>query len=704
MMAKIKWTLVWLFVPCTLWGHTALQTTIDKLMVHQAVSGREDKLIKTLATMLADLEPTTDAMGNLQVKLTGEKAGDSRLIAVGIDQPGYIVGAIEPDGYLRLKSIGSRAAPKMWHAYHRGQKVLIGTRSRFRYGVVATPSIHLATNFSPTPVPSETDLYVDVGVDTADAVAKLGIQVTDTVTGLPQVTKLSGGHIAGLAVRQKAGAALLVHLAHQLAKNKDWSGNVTFVWLRFEHLARQGRNYQLARTDAVDKRWLLTVDPLPAAPANSYAEKPHYFAWGPLASTLPSAQVLDEPAPPGRKQLPGEDGVTYLSLPVQHAVTPVETLNGANLQRLQQDLLGLFGKTPGPVTIPDPALPQRPAFQTHRLKSLYEDLAQMIAIPAVSGGEAQIQNEIITRLQKTVTGIQQDELGNVWVTLGQGDYHVAFIAHLDEVGFQATVDETGSRFQLANRGGLYDYIWEGQPAVIYAGEATEKAIIEPRATDSDRAFLDQPAALWAYTGTQPLDAAFTGDNTYLTMRKGLVPLGNYRAAGRGCDDRCGTVVLLQALEQLAQYTLPHRISFIWSVQEETGLVGAKAIFENLKDVDRVHPIDTFVTAARVVDEGNFGQARLGGGPVLRAMDSVNASSLAELDRATAIGRQYNIPLQIGYTGGATDGTIPLAKGIATLPIGWPGRYSHSPVEVVDLRDLLELKDFVIHLALAPTNN
>ena len=40
----------------------------------------------------------------------------------------------------------------------------------------------------------------------------------------------------------------------------------------------------------------------------------------------------------------------------------------------------------------------------------------------------------------------------------------------------------------------------------------------------------------------------------------------------------------------------------------------------------------------------------------------------------------------------------LANGAAMLPFSWPGRYSHSPVEVADLRDVESLVRLVVAVA------
>ncbi len=72
-----------------------------------------------------------------------------------------------------------------------------------------------------------------------------------------------------------------------------------------------------------------------------------------------------------------------------------------------------------------------------------------------------------------------------------------------------------------------------------------------------------------------------------------------------------------------------------------------------------------------------------------------------VDRTEAVAHRSGIPLQLGMTGGVTDGAQFPQTGAAVLPFGWPGRYSHSPVEVADLRDVENLARLVFALATEP---
>ena len=56
---------------------------------------------------------------------------------------------------------------------------------------------------------------------------------------------------------------------------------------------------------------------------------------------------------------------------------------------------------------------------------------------------------------------------------------------------------------------------------------------------------------------------------------------------------------------------------------------------------------------------------------------------------------------MGTTQGSTDATPFVAAGAPGMGLSWPGRYSHSPAEVLDLRDLAALVRLVSAVAAAP---
>lgn len=63
-----------------------------------------------------------------------------------------------------------------------------------------------------------------------------------------------------------------------------------------------------------------------------------------------------------------------------------------------------------------------------------------------------------------------------------------------------------------------------------------------------------------------------------------------------------------------------------------------------------------------------------------------------------IARSHSIPVQYGVTGGGNDGAAFQRYGATDVALSWPLRYSHSPGEVIDMRDMDALANITTALA------
>jgi putative aminopeptidase FrvX len=185
----------------------------------------------------------------------------------------------------------------------------------------------------------------------------------------------------------------------------------------------------------------------------------------------------------------------------------------------------------------------------------------------------------------------------------------------------------------------------------------------------------------------------------ITMPKQYVRLAGTRATGRSFDDRVGSAALALALRHLDRAKLKHQVIFIWSTREEIGLEGAAAAARALGTTPRrVHAVDTFVSADGPLELSNFAVAPLGAGAVARALDNSSITPPAYVDSLSAVARLRGVALQVGTTNGGNDGSTFTPYGVVDVPIGWPLRYSHSPAEVIDLKDLVSLADLIRAIA------
>jgi putative aminopeptidase FrvX len=188
---------------------------------------------------------------------------------------------------------------------------------------------------------------------------------------------------------------------------------------------------------------------------------------------------------------------------------------------------------------------------------------------------------------------------------------------------------------------------------------------------------------------------------FVTVPKQYRRLMGNRASARAFDDRMGCAALVAATWALGQKA-DRDITFIWSTSEELGLEGAAAAAKNMdasgRTPDYVFAIDTFVSADSPLESPRFGDALLGKGFVVRAIDNSNVVPRNLVEKVVSLARTATIPAQFGITGGGNDGAASLVYGVTDVALGWPLRYSHSPGEVIDLRDLDALGKIITAIA------
>jgi len=343
-----------------------------------------------------------------------------------------------------------------------------------------------------------------------------------------------------------------------------------------------------------------------------------------------------------------------------------------------------------------------PAQDTSRIAEAASVLGPLIESYGVSGMEAPVR-ETVKRLLPAWAKPETDTAGNLWLRVGQGEPLIVFVAHLDEIGF--TVDsilDDGS-LHLRTRGGFFSSLFEAQPALVHTTHGDVSGIFLPRepSRDSGPARRTPPplrVSVGATTraATQALGVAV---GSTITMPKRFVRLAGSRATGRAMDDRVGSTAQILAVRHLDPTKLKHQVIFVWSTREEIGLEGAAAVAAALGTAPkRVHAIDTFVSADSPLELQNFAVAPIGRGPVARALDNSAVTPPAYVDSLRAVARARGIALQFGTTNGGNDGSTFTPYGVVDVALGWPLRYSHSPAEVVDLKDVASLGDLVQAIA------
>ena len=344
--------------------------------------------------------------------------------------------------------------------------------------------------------------------------------------------------------------------------------------------------------------------------------------------------------------------------------------------------------------------------------TLRTDLAELTALHAPSGAEQPVIVRLRDLFIPLVDSVSVDHMGNLTATREgpQGSPHVVVSAHADEIGAMVASIEPEGFLRLLPLGGVQPRLLEGR-AVWVGGQA---GVIGARSghltPSSEHGHGSSMADLYVDLGVDSaaeVEALGVRVGDPVVVISELRNLAGTRVAGKGIDNRASCVILLHLLRRLQSQSLSCRLTALVTVQEEVGLRGAQVAFARLQP-DLALVVDTF-PATGTPDTSHLAYtARIGQGALITPSSSSGDSGFliphAARDAMIAAAQRAEVPYQLAVTGsGVTDAAAAhlAGGGVATLEVKIPRRYSHSPVELLDLRDVVAVLGLVEELVLHP---
>lgn len=350
---------------------------------------------------------------------------------------------------------------------------------------------------------------------------------------------------------------------------------------------------------------------------------------------------------------------------------------------------------------------------TH-LEELRADLATLTSLHGVSSHETAVIRWLRDRFAPLVDTVTIDPLGNLIATrAGPPDApHLVVSAHADEIGLLVASIEPDGFLRLEEFTGVQPRLLEGRHVRVGASPGVPGVIGARSAHGLSPDEWGRGARLEDLYVDLGVEAA--ADVTALGVRVGdpvvvvseLQEVGATRVAGKGLDNRAGCVVLLHLLRRLQGQPLPCQLTALVTVQEEAGLRGAKVAFAHLHP-DLALVVDTRPAGGTPDTRSRAALPQVGQGVILSCATSGYLVPRAMQDAMRAVAERRGIPYQWSVaSGGSSDASAAhlAAAGIATMDLGLPRRYAHSPVELLDLRDLAAAVAFAEAVASQPPSS
>ena len=333
-----------------------------------------------------------------------------------------------------------------------------------------------------------------------------------------------------------------------------------------------------------------------------------------------------------------------------------------------------------------------------------EFLKKLLTSTSPSGYEAPAQKIWCDYMRGFADEVHTDAYGNgVAVLNPNAGPKIIIDGHIDEVGLMIKhIDEKGYIY-FQSIGGIDPGLISGKRVNIHTKKGIVRGVVGataihlrdrekgPKVPKIHELFIDIGAA----DEKAAKRKVAVGDP--MTFVDDFEMIDRNIILGRALDNRIGCWVAAEVLRMAAtSRTKPKcAIYACSSVQEETGLNGAKMQVVNIKPDVAIAVDVTHSTDSPGIDVKLHGEVKLGKGPTC-SVGRENHPVL--LDRLRKIAEKKKIPYQVEIFSkiGGTNAYAMWTQngGVPSAIISTPVRYMHSTVEMMDLRDLQKTADWL----------
>lgn len=325
----------------------------------------------------------------------------------------------------------------------------------------------------------------------------------------------------------------------------------------------------------------------------------------------------------------------------------------------------------------------------------FQMLHELMNIEAVSGNEGPVREYIHAKMKPFVDVISIDKMGDLICHKKGRKPSIMLAAHMDEIGLMVKRIEKSGRMYVSALGGVNSINIIGQTVSILGSVGPVKGIMSTREINNDYEMEQIPDIndVFVDTGLTPKELEKRGVyvGSYLSLEKTDHTIGNPDfIAGKALDDRIGCYMLVELAKKLQN--CPYDIYYVFTVQEEVGLYGAKVSTYTI-DPDLAVAVDV----SNANDMNDEPTKTVGNGPVITMKDDemIGNTCLNNYFKETA--KKNKIPIQLEVSNfGTTDAlTISLSKGgVPTTSMGVCLRNIHTTHSIASKKDILNCMELL----------
>lgn len=329
-------------------------------------------------------------------------------------------------------------------------------------------------------------------------------------------------------------------------------------------------------------------------------------------------------------------------------------------------------------------------------------LEKLCTVEGISGDEGSVREIIINEIKPFADEIKTDNLGNIIVFKkgkNRAKAKLMLSAHMDEVGFMVTDITSDGYLKFDEVGGLDRRVVLGKTVTVGKNKVNGVIGVKPihLSKSDERTAVPKYGEMYIDIGATSKDDALSVVNYGDSVNFNSIYENNgYTIKSKAIDDRFGCLALIELIKSELEYDM----HFVFAVQEEVGLRGAKVAAYSV-DPDFAIVVETTTAADIAGVEETRQVCNLGDGAVISVMDrrTIYDKRMSEMAFECAEETGAKAQYKRAVAGGNDSGVIHQSRGgVKTLAISLPCRYLHSSVTVANVSDCDDIIKIVSALA------
>ncbi len=197
----------------------SLSENLVKLSNASGVVGREEEVRSLMIKLMKPFvdEVRVDNLENVIALRKGKKNAPRVMLAAHMDEIGLMVKTITKEGFLQFVKMGGiddRILPS--------QKVVVQSSKGPLHGIIGSKPPHLQKEEERKKFVTFDELFIDIGAENKEDVARMGVRVGDVVSFDTCCVSLGGDRVIGKAFDDRIGCAVMVETL-RLLKNVECS-------------------------------------------------------------------------------------------------------------------------------------------------------------------------------------------------------------------------------------------------------------------------------------------------------------------------------------------------------------------------------------------------------------------------------------------------------------------------------------------------